>query len=360
MILVVYQTWWNILKQSNRVSNLLIVMVDQDADFNGRSYREQPLGGAETAFVLLAESFVKNGNKVIALTKKLTSEDYNGVHWKHLDTKIDQCDLYIINRAPILLDNAPNAKKTILWIHNPANYLNKFRNFRRLIFKDLKVVCSGEYHFNSLPKWIKSRSVIIPLGLSEDVFLFKNTSKIAPDPVVIFTSNPERGLLWLVNIWINHIKVAVPNAKLHIFAGYQTYGGRNKVKIENILNTIRDLKDPSIKLFEPVTKDKLFNKLLASRAMLYKGDLGETFCLSIAEAQALGIPCVVKPIGCLGERVQHKVTGIVAHSDEDFYKGAISILKDDEVWIKYRDNSVKLQRDYKWEKIANKYLNLMS
>jgi len=54
------------------------------------------------------------------------------------------------------------------------------------------------------------------------------------------------------------------------------------------------------------------------------------------------------------------VTGIVAHSDEDFYKGAISILKDDEVWIKYRDNSVKLQREYKWEKIANKYLNLMS
>ena len=34
--------------------------------------------------------------------------------------------------------------------------------------------------------------------------------------------------------------------------------------------------------------------------MLYKGDPGETFCLSIAEAQALGIPCVVQPIGSLG------------------------------------------------------------
>ena len=192
-------------------------MIDQDASFNGRTYREEPLGGTETAFVLLAESFVKNGHKVIALTKKLESEDYNGVAWKPLNTKINECDLYIINRAPSLLDNAPKSKRTILWVHNPASYLNKFRNFRRLIFKNIKVVCSGKYHFDSLPVWIKSRSLIIPLGLSEEVFTNENVAKKAPEPLVIFTSNPERGLLWLVDIWIKKIKVSVPNAKLHIF-----------------------------------------------------------------------------------------------------------------------------------------------
>ena len=334
-------------------------MVDQDFEFNGRSYREFPLGGTETAFVLLAEAFVKNGHRVIALTKKSITDDYNGVKWKPLNTKIDVCDLYIVNRAPSLLDKSPIAKKIILWIHNPANYLNKFRNFRRLFLKDLKVVCSGEYHFNSLPKWIRSRSTIIPLGLSEDLFSYNNLSIDAPKPLVIFTSNPERGLLWLVNIWLKYIIIAVPNAKLHIFAGPKTYGGRNKDKIENILNTIKVIKDSSITLFEPLPKKKLFKKLLGYRAMLYKGDPGETFCLSIAEAQALGIPCVVQPIGSLAERVKDKVTGVVAHNDEDFCKGAISILKEDKIWHKYRDNSLKLQRDNKWENIANRYLDLM-
>jgi len=335
-------------------------MIDQDASFNGRTYREEPLGGTETAFVLLAESFVKNGHKVIALTKKLESEDYNGVAWKPLNTKINECDLYIINRAPSLLDNAPKSKRTILWVHNPASYLNKFRNFRRLIFKNIKVVCSGKYHFDSLPVWIKSRSLIIPLGLSEEVFTNENVAKKAPEPLVIFTSNPERGLLWLVDIWIKKIKVSVPNAKLHIFAGHKTYGGRNKEKIKNILNAVRDLNDSSIKLFEPIPKKQLFNKLLNYRAMLYKGDPGETFCLSVAEAQALGVPCVVKPIGSLGERVKDKITGIVAIKDEDFYNGAISILKEDKVWMTYRDNSLKFQRDYQWEKIAKIYTNLIN
>jgi glycosyltransferase involved in cell wall biosynthesis len=335
-------------------------MIDQDASFNGRTYREEPLGGTETAFVLLAESFVKNGHKVIALTKKLESEDYNGVAWKPLNTKINECDLYIINRAPSLLDNAPKAQRTILWVHNPGSYLNKFRNFRRLILKNIKVVCSGKYHFDSLPVWIKSRSVIIPLGLSEEVFTNENVAKKAPEPLVIFTSNPERGLLWLVDIWIKKIKVSVPNAKLHIFAGHKTYGGRNKEKIKNILNRVRDFNDSSIILFEPIPKKELFNILLNYRAMLYKGDPGETFCLSVAEAQALGVPCVVKPIGSLGERVKDKITGIVAIKDEDFFNGAISILKEDKVWMTYRDNSLKFQRDYQWEKIAKIYANLIN
>jgi glycosyltransferase involved in cell wall biosynthesis len=335
-------------------------MVDQDSDFNGLTYRKKPLGGTESAFVLLAESFAKIGHKVIALTKNLSTIDYNGVCWKHIGTKVYECDLYIINRAPSLLDKAPKAKKTILWIHNPASYLNKFKNFRRLIFKDLEVVCSGNYHYNSIPVWLKKRSVIIPLGLSEEVLQHQKIDNSIPKPVVIFSSNPERGLIWLVDLWIKHIKEEIPNAELHIFSGYKTYGGKNKSRMVNILNKIKNFNDNSIKLFEPIPKKELFKKLLQSRAMLYMGDPGETFCLSIAEAQALGVPCVVKPIGCLAERVKDKVTGIVAKSDKEFYNGAIDILKNDKLWLVYKNNSIKLQRNYEWETIAKKYVKLIN
>ena len=203
-------------------------MIDQDSDFNGESYRKKPLGGTETAFVLLAESLSKLGHKVIALTKSSESIEYEGVFWKPLQTKIEECDIYIVNRAPSLLDNAPKNKQTILWLHNPANYLNKLKNFRRLVFKNIKVVCSGKYHFNSIPFWLKNRSVIIPLGLSSDVLFTKVDNELIPDPVVIFTSNPERGLTWLSEIWVKYIKKAIPKAQLHIYSGHKTYGGRNK------------------------------------------------------------------------------------------------------------------------------------
>ena len=93
--------------------------------------------------------------------------------------------------------------------------------------------------------------------------------------------------------------------------------------------------------------------------MLYQGDPGETFCLSIAEAQALGVPCVIKPIGCLGERVIDGVTGIVAKSDKEFFEGAIKILKDDSLWLGYRKNALKFQRNYDWDVLAKKYIELI-
>ncbi len=336
-------------------------MIDQDSEFNGRSYRDKPLGGTETAFVLLAESFCKQGHKVIALTKITESINHNGVEWKPLNTKISKCDIYIVNRAPSLLDRSPLNKQTILWLHNPANYLNKFRNIRRLIFKKkIKVVCSGEFHYNSVPFWLKKRTSIIPLGLSNDVLSQAVEKDKIPDPVVIFTSNPERGLVWLSELWTKYIKKSVPNAQLHIYAGYKTYGGRNKNKILNIINNIKNLNDNSIKIFEPIPKKLLFKKILNSRAMLYQGDPGETFCLSIAEAQALGIPCVIKPIGCLAERVIDKVTGVVANTDKEFCEGAISILRNDNLWLKYRKNSIRLQRNLKWDDIAKQYLKLIN
>ena len=335
-------------------------MMDQDSEFNGETARVSPLGGTESAFVSLAEAFAKLGHNVVAMTKITKDLVYEGVHWKSINSSINKCDLSIVNRAPELLDRIPTASKSILWLHNPANYLSKLRNFRRLFFKRITVICSGKYHFDTLPSWIKSRAVILPLGITDELFLCETTPEKAPDPEVIFTSNPERGLAWLVDIWHNKIITAVPNAKLNVYAGSKTYGGRHEDLMTNILNDITNLKEESIKVFEPIEKKYLFKKISESRAMLYLGDKGETFCLAVAEAQALGLPCIVKPIGCLAERVKHNLTGEVIMDDTSFVNSAINILTNDKDWSFYRDNCIKLQRDFKWENIAKKYLNLIN
>ena len=337
-----------------------IVMVDHDSAFNGKTSRSAPLGGTESAFIALAESFAKLGHEVIAMTKTSNKIIYQGVTWKPVDSAIDKCDLFIVNRAPELINNAPKGSKVILWLHNPAKYLNKFKNFRRLVLKDVKVICSGQYHYESLPFWIKSRSIIIPLGIEEELFSLETSVSKVPNPEVIFISNPERGLEWLVGIWLDKIIKYVPNAKLNIYAGSSTYGGRHAEIIDKILNKINNLNDNSINIFEPIEKIKLFKKIIKSRAMFYAGDKGETFCLAVAEAQALGVPCIVKPIGSLGERVKHKVTGEVVKNDDEFVEAAINLLKNDDIWTFYRNNCLKLQRNYRWEIIAKMYLNILN
>ena len=176
-------------------------MIDHDSAFDGKTSRSAPLGGTESAFIALAESFAKLGHEVNAMTKTPKQVLFKNVSWKPISSKINKCDLYIVNRAPELINNAPSGSKVLLWLHNPARYLNKFKNFRRLILKDITVVCTGQYHYESLPFWIKSRSIIIPLGIEEELFSLDSLPSRAPKPEVIFTSNPERGLEWLVKIF---------------------------------------------------------------------------------------------------------------------------------------------------------------
>ena len=86
--------------------------------------------------------------------------------------------------------------------------------------------------------------------------------------------------------------------------------------------------------------------------MLYRGDTGETFCLALAEAQAMGVPAVVTPLGAVTERVKDGVSGHVASSDEDFGAAAIAVLRDDNLWRRWHLGALEHQRGLSWDTVA--------
>ena len=45
-----------------------------------------------------------------------------------------------------------------------------------------------------------------------------------PPPRAVFTSNPLRGLDWLLDLWAARIAPAVPGAELHVYCGPAVYG----------------------------------------------------------------------------------------------------------------------------------------
>ncbi|MBV9522799.1 MAG: glycosyltransferase [Alphaproteobacteria bacterium] len=341
-----------------------IVLADDGIAFDGRLAEEAPLGGAESALAALAEALAQRGHEVTAFNNCAAPLDYRGVRWRPIGCGVpDRADLYIANRGDKLLRLVPRARRTLFWIHNPARYLLKWRYLSKLARRRPVIVFSGAIHAASYPRWAPAGDrVVIPLGISE---AFRTTMPAAapPPPRAVFTSNPLRGLDWLLDRWVGAIRPAVPQAELHVFSGARTYGAlgaRKEAAMAPILERARALAGSGVVLRAPVARAALAEALGGMRVFLYRGDPGETFCLSAGEAQAMGVPGVVQDIGSLGERIDDGRTGFIARDDGAFADAAIRLLTDDALWQAQHAAALASKRAYGWPDAAAAFEKLLA
>jgi glycosyltransferase involved in cell wall biosynthesis len=165
----------------------------------------------------------------------------------------------------------------------------------------------------------------------------------------------------LVDIWVKDVYPAHPTASLHIFSNWKTYGAwgvsvQNRMKDE--LDYADSFKKYNIILRDVLPKKELFQELKTGRAMFYRGDKAETFCLAVAEAQALGLPGVVCDLGSMKERIDNGVTGVVAKNDRDFIEAALNILNDDTLFHSMSNSAIKKYRTLNWNMAAQKFLEV--
>ena len=327
---------------------------------------EKSIAGTQTAFIELSRAFEKTGNIVNVYTDTLKVLKTDCRTWNQLsqvDVNIDY-DLMIVNVSPYLFENFKHIKtrKKILWIHNDAKYLLYWNRLKHLLKFLPVVVFSGKYHKSTLPFYIPTGGRrIIPFGLSSVVFEIEEINQTPIDKKVYFTSNPLRSLRWLVDIWVKYIHPEEPSASLHIFSNWKTYGAwgsivKNRMKDE--LDYAESFKEYNIVLRDVLPKKELFQELKTGRAMFYRGDKAETFCLAVAEAQALGLPAIVCDLGSMKERVEDGVTGIVAKNDEVFIEAALNVLRDDNLFNSMSNSSKKRCKVINWEMAANKFLEV--
>ena len=333
-----------------------VVMADDGIAFDGAVAETEPLGGAETAFVALAEALAARGHQVEARSHCGAPLRHKGVSWAPLASGVPPaCDLYIGNRGHRVIGLVRRARRRLFWLHNPARYLRKPRNAWRLAWYRPTLVVTGNYHAQTVPAWLPCRRQIIPYGLLEG---FRHTERRDPPPPrAIFTSNPLRGLDWLLELWAGRIAPAVPSAELHIYAGPAVYrlGGERARRMEAVLGRADSLSAQRVYRHPPIGRDRLAEVLKGARVMLYRGDPGETFCLALAEAQAIGVPAVVQPIGAVAERVVDGISGRVAATKEDFAQAAIAVLRDDALWREWHRGALANQRGLDWDAVAARF-----
>src|SRR5256714_10994517 len=105
-----------------------VVMADDDIAFDGATAEAGPLGGAETAFVALAEALAARGHRVEARSNCRAPLCHNGVAWAPLASGVpDACDLYIGNRGHRVIGLVPRAERRLFWLHNPPRFPRKAR-----------------------------------------------------------------------------------------------------------------------------------------------------------------------------------------------------------------------------------------
>jgi glycosyltransferase involved in cell wall biosynthesis len=345
-----------------------IVFADDGIVFDGSTPEKNPLGGVESSLVNLVEELASRGHEVLVRNMCTAPLLHKGVDWapihgaRRYANIPEEADLYIANRGDKLINLMPNAKRTVFWIHNPAKFLLKWRYFKKLWKVHPAIIFIGDYHVTTYPSWAPGGDrIVIPYGIP-DLFRKANPSLQVPAPRAVFTSNPLRSLDWLLSQWCDKIQPRVPGAELHVFSGSATYGSVGDAKsqaMQKVLDQARALADKGVVLRGPVPKAQLLEELREARVLLYRGDLNETFCLAVGEAQAMGVPSVVEDLGSMCERVIDGMTGFVADSSENFSTSACRLLLDDNLWQTQHRAALKLQRRWGWSEAAQEFEKLI-
>ncbi len=341
-----------------------ILLADDGIEFDGRTPEQKPLGGVESSVVNLMQAFAKGGHEVFVRNRCHMRLIHHGVNWQPLDDGPwpSGIDLYIANRGDKLIERMPTAKRTVFWTHNPAQYMKKWRYLSKLWRVKPAIIFIGDYHATTYPDWAPGgQRIVIPYGLADAFCLAKPRAK-APPRRAIFTSNPLRSLDWLLELWAKHIEPQVPGAELHLFTGAATYGTVGDKKADamaQVIGLAETLGGQGVRVRGAVSKSVLIDEFTRARCMLYRGDLNETFCLAVGEAQASGVPAVVRDLGSVVERVRTGETGYVAKSDGQFIDNAVELLSNDSTWRAHHLAALDLQRHWRWPDVVARFEELI-
>ncbi len=346
-----------------------IIIADSTNRYDGRSFELRPLGGTESSVCHMAEELARRGHEVVCYTNCDGPIEHKDVAWRPLDgPRPSRADVHVAVQHPPLLRFARAPRRRVLWMMWKPNHLKHYGMLARIWRYRPRTIFISK-HQRSLYEGYRSTFLrrlafprldghVVDLGLPETV---RNRPPLEtpPPPRAIFASNPSRNLRWLIELWDRAILPQVPGAELHIYGirdAQWVYGQTGVSPIEHHLPPgLSAAGRASLKPQPIATREMLWEAMRSSRAMLYGGHHSEMFCLSVAEAQALGTPAVIRPVAVLPERVRDGETGFIRADDQGFAEAAVRLLTDESLWRRQHLAALRLQQGRDWADCAAEF-----
>jgi glycosyltransferase involved in cell wall biosynthesis len=266
------------------------------APYSGETMRQASMGGIESSVVQLAEALARRGHDVTVFNGVTQPVDEFGVKWRPIGEASAGArgDIGIAVASPKAF-NGTSFRSHFFWLHNP---IKSSRAIRRgevwpLLRTRPTLVLLGDYHKTCAPRWLPaSGRAILHHGVHEDFFR-KAPAPEPPPPRAIFTSQPYRGLDWVLGLW-EEIERRVPSATFDVFAPKSHQAAANAGRHAQSGVSFRGNS----------ARSGLARELMTARVLLIPGHRDETFCLAAAESTAAGAPIVTMGLGALSERVR--------------------------------------------------------
>jgi len=312
---------------------------------------------AKTAFsflpFLIVRNFSSEAKKVVADLLKTNKFDVIHAETFYIMPHIPKTNI------PILL-----VEQTIEY-EVYRHYINSLFPFIRAIFSvDIMKLKKWERHFwrkatlvatvskadqkniKKLEPYIKT--VIIPNGAGDEMFVKKLALKNLEKPLILFQGN----FYWLQNVeaanfLINKIypkllKV-LPNVKIIV-------SGQNATKIKSLRQ--KNLQVVDIDSDDIDTVKKQYHKASLFIAPIY-GPGGTR--LKILAAMASGVPIVSTKIGLEGLGIKDNYHALIANDADEFVNKIVFILNNNQKYEQIRKNAYFLaKKNYSWSNIAHK------
>ena len=326
-----------------------IIIADMTGRYDGRDLETRPLGATEANVILCARGLARLGHDVTVHTNSDEDFVHEGVRWRPLAaTPAETCDVYIAVQQVSLLDYVPQPRRRVIWVLWGANQLLHYKKLARMWrYMPTPILMSQSQvrdYWPVLPR--RGNISVIHLPLPDDV---RGQPPLADPPPrrAIFASNPQRNLRALVQIWADQILPHAPDAKLDVYGVHGLTEGQDAwTEWAGALlpANMPDAVKASVVVHPTAPRATLIEAMRAARVMLYLGHKCEAFCMSLAEAQALGVPAVIAPISALPERVIDGVTGFHHANPGAFARAAVRLLMDDALWRSQHEAELKLQQ----------------
>lgn len=265
-------------------------------DLWGKGRRGIGIGGSEYALLTMCEQWHNDGHEVILYNDPLDKSDnlFDQRAISSFDTR-DDPDVLITFRSPNPRAIASKAKLKVWWSCDQFTLPHlRFQDFASHMDK---IVLISEYHKNYFADTYNIHdTVVIDLPVRfQDFDLVKDVKKVKNR--MIFTSVPDRGLQYLWYMW-PRIKRDIPDAELCITSDYRLWNCSNP---QNQQHRLQWMHYEGIRFLGAIPREQLLKEQAEAEFLLYPSyyDTAELFCVSVAEAQAMGAFPITSSWGAL-------------------------------------------------------------
>ena len=329
-----------------------ITFVDDSIPFDGYSPTSQPLGGPEKAFASLPAALALRGHEVTVFNRCAFPVTAGGAAWHPFeDQRPEETDVLVAFRQPRLLDFVANAKRRVLWTAAAPEELSQTAEQAHLVRHQPLLIFMSEAQRERFTNALALTVKVIEPGIAAS-YLEEEPMQPAEPPRAVTTSHPLAHLGWVLKLWTDKVRPAVPTAELLVYSSLLNKGELG-AEVPETVKPVLDLalagRAHGITVLRPQADPQMAEGYRAARVHIYPGQVGETLAWTLAESQATGLPAVTMASSTIiPARVVDGQTGKIAPAEANFVSGIVDLLTDRGLYERMSANARLLKRGRTW------------